>query len=63
MRHDVRPPKLAVDANGFVWRVYDGGYWSMAPINPDNTPVPGPITFYEPVEINGYYYNDHEPLT
>ena len=42
------PPRLAVDANGFVWRVYDDGAWSMAPVNPDNSPVPEPVTFYEP---------------
>jgi hypothetical protein len=45
------PLKLAVDANGFVWRVYSG-HWSMAPSNPDNEPepepVPEPITYYEP---------------
>lgn len=43
------PGRLAVDANGFVWRVY-GTHWSMAPSNPDNFPVPYPVTFYEPVE-------------
>lgn len=41
------PPCLAVDANGFVWRVYPEG-WSMAPNNPDNEPIPGPITYYVP---------------
>lgn len=43
------PGRLAVDAKGFVWRVY-GTHWSMAPSNPDNFPVPYPVTFYEPVE-------------
>jgi YD repeat-containing protein len=40
------PPRLAVDAKGYVWRVYDDGHWSMAPSNPDNSPVPEPITYY-----------------
>jgi hypothetical protein len=40
------PPRLAVDAKGYVWRVYNDGHWSMAPSNPDNSPVPEPITYY-----------------
>lgn len=39
------PPKLAIDARGFVWRVYDT-HWSMAPSNPDNQPIPGPMAYY-----------------
>lgn len=42
---DPRPPLLAVDAHGYVWRVYRDG-WSMAPQNPDNNPVPQPVTYY-----------------
>lgn len=42
-----RPAKLAVDANGFVWRVYPE-FWSMAPSNPDNEPIPQPVTYYVP---------------
>lgn len=42
------PPLLAVDAKGFVWRCYDE-HWSMAPSNPDNSPVPEPITYYAPI--------------
>jgi hypothetical protein len=43
-----------VDGNGYVWRVYppgthgDEGYFSMCPVNPDNRPVPEPITYYHP---------------
>lgn len=40
------PPRLAVDGRGFVWRVYNDGHWSMAPSNPDNNPVPEPVTYY-----------------
>lgn len=46
---DSKPPMLAVDANGYVWRVYPE-YWSMCPVNPDNEPVPEPVTFYAPIE-------------
>lgn len=42
------PPRLAVDANGYCWRVYPE-HWSMARTNPDNEPIPEPITYYEPV--------------
>lgn len=41
------PVRLAVDANGYVWRIFADGTWSMAPNNPDNEPVPEPITFYD----------------
>lgn len=40
--------RLAVDAEGYVWRVY-GDHWSMARTNPDNSPVPQPVTYYAPV--------------
>jgi hypothetical protein len=43
------PERLAVDADGYCWRVFkDGskGLWSMARINPDNSPIPEPVTFY-----------------
>ncbi len=47
------PDRLAVDADGFVWRVwYDEEHWSMAPSNPDNKPVPGPMTYYMPVKTD-----------
>lgn len=42
------PPRLAIDADGYVWRVYNDGRWSMARINPDNSPIPQPVTYYEP---------------
>lgn len=43
------PPRLAVDANGYVWRVH-GDHWSMARTNPDNSPVPHPVTYYVPIQ-------------
>jgi hypothetical protein len=48
--------RIAVDAKGYVWRVYGkdagvlAGYWSMAPVNPDNSPVPQPVVYYVPEE-------------
>lgn len=43
------PHKICVDGKGYVWRAYtDEDYWSMAPVNPDNSPVPHPRTFYVP---------------
>ncbi|MGH7486717.1 MAG: hypothetical protein ACREMY_14120, partial [bacterium] len=41
------PEKLAIDGRGFVWRVF-AEHWSMAPSNPDNEPIPEPITYYLP---------------
>lgn len=41
------PPRLAVDAEGYCWRVWPDS-WSMARINPDNSPIPEPVTFYVP---------------
>lgn len=41
------PERLAIDANGFGWRVY-ADHWSMVPTNPDNSPVPQPVTYYVP---------------
>lgn len=37
---------LAVDADGYCWRVFDDGTWSMCPVNADNSPIPTPVTFY-----------------
>jgi hypothetical protein len=43
------PHRLAVDAKGYVWRAYtDEEFWSMAPVNPDNSPIPQPVTYYVP---------------
>ena len=45
------PHTIAVDAKGYVWRAYrDEEFWSMAPVNPDNSPIPSPLTHYVPVE-------------
>ena len=47
------PPRLAVDADGYVWRIFDdefsGELWSVATVNLDNSPTPEPVIFYEPV--------------
>lgn len=40
--------RVAVDADGYWWRVFDDGTWSMCPTNPDNTPIPEPVTYYVP---------------
>jgi len=37
---------VAEDADGYWWRVFDDGTWSMCPTNPDNSPIPQPVTFY-----------------
>lgn len=49
MSLDPHPPLLAVDANGYCWRAYADDYWSMCPVNPDNSPIPRPVTYYVPV--------------
>jgi hypothetical protein len=42
------PDRIAIDAKGYGWRVWDGSdVWSMVPINPDNSPIPQPVTWYE----------------
>lgn len=46
MTQDHRP--LAVDADGYVWRINDDGSHSMARTNPDNSPTPEPLTVYVP---------------
>jgi hypothetical protein len=41
------PDRIAIDADGFGWRVWDDQeHWSMVPTNPDNEPVPHPLTWY-----------------
>lgn len=40
------PHRIAVDGKGYVWRAYEDDEWSMAPVNPDNSPIPEPITYY-----------------
>lgn len=44
------PAKMVVDAEGFCWRVFQDGSWSMALTNPANEPVPQPVTTYVPEE-------------
>lgn len=49
------PDRIAIDAKGFGWRVWDhSDYWSMVPQNPDNSPVPEPLTWFvrqEPIPM------------
>lgn len=41
------PDRIAIDANGYGWRVWDNEeYWSMVPTNPDNGPIPQPVTWF-----------------
>ena len=42
------PKRILVDGTGFVWRDFGEGYLSMCPGNPDNEPLPEPITAYVP---------------
>ena len=39
------PDRIAVDANGYGWRVW-GDSWSMVPTNPDNSAPPQPWTWF-----------------
>lgn len=44
--------RIAVDGMGFGWRVWDDQtWWSMIPTNPDNSPVPQPITWFVKAEL------------
>lgn len=46
------PPALYVDAKGNVWQHGpEAGSFSMARTNPDNEPIPYPLTRYEPVAV------------
>lgn len=40
--------RLCVDAEGFVWWKFPDGFFTMARINPDDGPIPQPLTFFEP---------------
>jgi hypothetical protein len=45
------PDRIAIDGNGFGWRVWDDSeMWSMVPQNPDNSPIPLPVTWFVRVE-------------
>ena len=45
-------PIVGIDANGYWWRVWpENPYWSMVPVNPDNSPIPTPVTFFRLVPI------------
>lgn len=46
--HQMKPPRIAMDGDGFWWRVFDDGTWSMCPTNSDNSPVSQPVTYYVP---------------
>lgn len=41
------PDRIAIDAHGYGWRVWDDQeMWSMVPQNPDNEPIPEPLTWF-----------------
>lgn len=42
------PDRIAIDAKGYGWRVWDDqpDMWSMVPQNPDNSPIPKPLTWF-----------------
>lgn len=41
--------QIAVDAKGYCWRTWhDNDHWSMCPVNPDNSPIPHPVTWFIP---------------
>jgi hypothetical protein len=41
------PDRIAIDAHGYGWRVWDDQEtWSMVPQNPDNEPIPEPLTWF-----------------
>lgn len=42
------PDRIAIDAKGYGWRVWDEHpeMWSMVPQNPDNSPIPEPLTWF-----------------
>lgn len=46
--HPDLPIRIGVDRNGYVWRDFGDEALSMAPSNPDNEPIPGPIQWYTP---------------
>ena len=46
------PDAVAIDANGYWWRVWgEDPMWSMVPVNPDNSPIPEPVTLYRLVPL------------
>jgi hypothetical protein len=47
-RQPALPTRLLVDAAGFVWRDFGEDWVSGCPFNPDNEPLPEPITVYVP---------------
>lgn len=64
------PDRIAIDAHGYGWRVWDGeDHWSMVPQNPDNSPVPQPVTWFVPAATDDdweRFCNDiteHAPLS
>ena len=61
-------PRLAVDADGYCWRVFDPDgvgieeeMWSMCPVNPDNEPIPQPVIYYVPMPDGAEDSNEYSP--
>lgn len=44
---------VMIDADGYWWRSWSSGLTSMAPTNPDNSPIPRPTRHFRlvPVEL------------
>lgn len=43
------PDRIGIDAAGFGWRAWnDVGHLSTVPQNPDNEPIPSPVTWFVP---------------
>lgn len=49
---------LVVDACDCVWWLNEDGTYSMVRINPDNSPIPFPVTVYTPHSV--YTVEDDE---
>jgi len=60
------PDRVAFDAQGYGWRVFDGDdgvtepTWSMVPVNPDNSPIPQPCTFFVPDDLLRAALNEND---
>jgi hypothetical protein len=42
---------LVQDAEGYVWWLNEDGGYSMVRTNPDNSPIPFPVTVYTPTYL------------
>ena len=49
------PDHIIIDAKGYWWRQWESEpeFWSMVPVNPDNSPIPYPISWYRLIPDDG----------